>query len=187
MKYADDLQLMSQVAAQNREAAARLLSRLVPAIRALCRVSLLDRSEVDETVQNACIEVLRSAPSYKGQSTLDTWAHTITSRVIAKAIRARVKARRRITDLDLDSIFESNEPSVREETPRPIEEYLRRIPEDLRTTLVMRHMLELSIDECAEALDVSRNTVKDRLVRGRAALRRYLRRDLGAPEPGDEP
>ena len=186
MKYADDLQLMSQVASQNRDAAALLLARLVPSIRALCRVSLLERSEVDETVQNACIEVLRSAPSYKGLSTLDTWAHTITSRVIAKAIRARVKARRRITDLDLDAISEESAPSVREETPRPIEEYLRRIPEDLRATLVLRHMLDLSIDECAEALDVSRNTVKDRLVRGRAAMRRFLRRDLGAPEPGDE-
>ena len=54
--------------------------------------------------------------------------------------------------------------------------YLEMLPEAQRTTLVMRHMMDYSIDEIAEATGVPANTVKDRLVRALGRLREIVRR-----------
>jgi RNA polymerase sigma-70 factor (ECF subfamily) len=43
--------------------------------------------------------------------------------------------------------------------------------------LVLRHMLDYSIDDIAELTEVSPNTVKDRLLHAREQLRRLVRRD----------
>jgi DNA-directed RNA polymerase specialized sigma24 family protein len=43
--------------------------------------------------------------------------------------------------------------------------------------LVLRHGFEYSIDEIAELTGVSPNTVKDRLLRAREAIRRIIRRE----------
>jgi DNA-directed RNA polymerase specialized sigma24 family protein len=45
--------------------------------------------------------------------------------------------------------------------------------------LILRHGLEYSVEEIAEMFGISPNTVKDRLLRGRSALRR----ELGSDEP----
>jgi RNA polymerase sigma-70 factor (ECF subfamily) len=64
------------------------------------------------------------------------------------------------------------------EIPRPLVEYLAELPEARRVTLVLRHVMDYSIEEIAELTSTSQNTVKDRLLHARAQMRRLIRRDL---------
>jgi RNA polymerase sigma-70 factor, ECF subfamily len=48
---------------------------------------------------------------------------------------------------------------------------LRELPLKYRTAIVLHHLADLEVSEVAEILQVSPNTVKTRLVRGRARLR----------------
>jgi len=57
-------------------------------------------------------------------------------------------------------------------------EYLALLPETRRVAVVLRHVMDYSVEEVAEMTEVSQNTVKDRLLHGRAQLRRLIRRDL---------
>ena len=68
------------------------------------------------------------------------------------------------------------------EIPKHIRDYLDALPEALRNTLVLRHVLDYTVPEIAELLDASPNTIKDRLSRARGELRRMIRRDLLATE-----
>jgi RNA polymerase sigma factor (sigma-70 family) len=52
--------------------------------------------------------------------------------------------------------------------------YLEALSEPQRTALVLRHVMECSIEEIAEETNVSVNTVKDRLVRALARIRESI-------------
>jgi hypothetical protein len=67
-----------------------------------------------------------------------------------------------------------------------VEQALRQVPEPYRTSLILRDLEEMSYDEIAEVLAISLGTVKSRITRGRAALRKTLTgyvREVG-PELG---
>ena len=51
---------------------------------------------------------------------------------------------------------------------------IRQLPEIYRTVVLLRDVEELTTEEAAEVLDISADTVKTRLHRGRLALRQHL-------------
>jgi RNA polymerase sigma-70 factor (ECF subfamily) len=61
--------------------------------------------------------------------------------------------------------------AVRHETGGELAELLGRLPEDQRTAVVLRHVVDLSIAEIAAALDLPQGTVKSHISRGLRRLR----------------
>jgi RNA polymerase sigma-70 factor (ECF subfamily) len=79
------------------------------------------------------------------------------------------------------------------EVQQRVEAELQEVPEPYRTTLVLRDLEEMSYEEIADVLEISLGTVKSRLTRGRAALKRrlsaYVREsgaELGLNTPQEE-
>ena len=64
-----------------------------------------------------------------------------------------------------------------DELPRPVAAYLDELPEVQREVLVLRHVLDHTVAEIAELVDVPVDTVKSRLLYARRALRKLIRRD----------
>jgi RNA polymerase sigma-70 factor (ECF subfamily) len=62
-----------------------------------------------------------------------------------------------------------------------LERALRRLPERQREAVVLHHLLDLAVAECASVMGVGESTVKVHLSRGRAALASALTADAGAP------
>ena len=60
---------------------------------------------------------------------------------------------------------------------------IRTLPEIYRSVVLLRDVEELSTEETAEILDISTDTVKTRLHRGRLALRKHLDEYLRSREP----
>ena len=60
---------------------------------------------------------------------------------------------------------------------------IRALPEIYRSVVLLRDVEELSTEETAEILDISTDTVKTRLHRGRLALRKHLDAYLRSQEP----
>ncbi len=58
-----------------------------------------------------------------------------------------------------------------------VEAALRQVPEPFRTTLILRDIEGFVYEEVAEMLGVNLGTIKSRLVRGRACLRKLLLAD----------
>lgn len=64
-----------------------------------------------------------------------------------------------------------------------LEGAIDKLPRDYRTVFVMRIVEEVSIAETAECLGITIETVKTRLHRGRALLRKHLERRAGIVAP----
>ena len=63
---------------------------------------------------------------------------------------------------------------LREELRGRIGEAIRDLPETYKAVVLMRDVEELSTEETARVLDISTDLVKQRLHRGRLALRKHL-------------
>jgi RNA polymerase sigma factor (sigma-70 family) len=74
--------------------------------------------------------------------------------------------------------------AVRHETGGELAELLGRLPEDQRTAVVLRHVVDLPIAEIAAALDMPQGTVKSNISRGLQRLRAF---HASAPTPTTTP
>jgi RNA polymerase sigma-70 factor (ECF subfamily) len=174
---------MTLVAAGNVEAMNTVARRLSTRVRRLSRGILRNEALADDAAQIALVEILQSAKTFGGRSSLERWADRITARI---SLRQARDERRRSNIVDSFDDPESSampvserEPSdVRSETARPLDEYLHALPPEQREALVLKHSLGYTVEEIAELTEVPTGTVKDRLVTGRRRIRRLIQRDI---------
>jgi RNA polymerase sigma-70 factor (ECF subfamily) len=168
---AEDLQLMALAAAADPTAQRLIASRLMERVQRLSRSLLQNNADASDASQASLLEILKSAGTFRGESSLERWADRIVVRTaLRSAAKRRAEGMTMWEDVEM-AVHASSDPSV------VVREYLDRLSEPARTVLVLRHGFEYSIDEIAELTGVSPNTVKDRLLRAREAIRRIVRRE----------
>lgn len=180
----DKVRLVSLAADGNTAAQEHLVALVRRRVRTIALAVLGHPEDAEDATQNALLEILRSASSYRGGS-LTAWADRIAVRTAARQARKRrVRAAREISAIE--EALGSIAPGMPAEhsIPRPLLEYLGELPETRRTVLVLRHVLEYSIAEIAEITESSPNTVKDRLLTARAQIRRAVRREINLNSSG---
>lgn len=187
-RFSEDLRLMQQVASGDGHAQRLLANRLVVRVRRAASAIMRGSVDADDAAQHALIEILRSAASYRGDSSVERWADRITSRSVIRFARA-VRRRNQTVESGLDAEqapAEFPEERAAEGVVRGVDAYLAMLPESRREVLVLRHGLGHSVEEIAELTQASPNTVKDRLLAARRDLRKLIQRDraIGAKVRG---
>lgn len=175
---AHEVRLMRLVAEGDDRARHMLAARLCPRVRRVARGLLVDLSDADDAAQDALVEVLRAAASYRGESSIERWADRIAVRA---ALRFRRRARRARVDTtaDAEGIAEpasSRDPGDR--ISRPLFAYLEELPEKERRVLFLKHALGYSLPEVADLVGAARSTTKHRLETALRRIRKAIRRDI---------
>ena len=154
--------------------------RLYRAARAIVR----DESEAEDVMQQAYVNAYSHLRQFDGRSQVSTW---LTRIAIHEAL-ARVRRRRRYTDMDMDADRTPDQAVDTSNTALPdperlafsseigalVETAVDRLPDGAREVFVLRMVEGMNTAEVAAALDVSEAVVKTRLSRARAAVRRDL-------------
>lgn len=180
-RYAEDVRLMSLVAAADPKATRVLAQRLALRVHRVSKSILRSDADADDAAQQSLIEILNSAGTYRGGSSVERWSDRVVVRTSMRFARSRQQHRLRIADdgeLDAIPVTDDPGPPLSDAAPRPIQEYLGDLPETQRTALVLKHVMGYSVAEIAEITEASPNTVKDRLLRGSKEVRRLIRRDV---------
>ena len=160
----------------------------------LTAVSVLrDSTEAEDAAQEAMIKAYRALGSFRGDAKFSTWLTAITLNEARS--RLRKSARVRVESLDDTGQEEDFTPFLvadwreipsetleREELAQQIQNAIEGLPPSYREVFLLRDKEEMSIDEIAQALDVTANLVKVRLFRARMMLQKklapYLKREL---------
>jgi RNA polymerase sigma-70 factor (ECF subfamily) len=152
---------------------------------------LKNRAEAEEAVQDGYLKAFAAIDSFAGKSSLSTW---LTRIVINEALGRQRVAQRRLRLLHEQSVAviedyrealmansdmaRSPEADVmRRQVAKLLERAIARLPETFRPVFVLRDVEELSVEETAEALQISKETVKTRLLRARRRLQEELIRN----------
>jgi len=167
-----------------REDAARAVTALYQAHAvSMIRIALLmlgDRPAAEDVVQDAFLGLFRRWHGLSDPGKAEAYVRS----AVLNGCRDAVKRRDRRTRRDLLAAFDLGEPPSAEtaalisEDRRRILAGLRRLPGRQREALVCRYYLELSEEETASAMGVSRGTVKSTTSRAVAALGRMMREGL---------
>lgn len=157
----------------------------------LCNVAFRltgNREDALDLYQEVLLKVHHSLGSFRGQASLRSWMYRIT----VNAARNRVRwwsQKKRGTTYSLDEAEEDHQAHserVADPSPSPegrayaseirarVQQGLDRLPLEQRVAVVLRDVEGLEYREIASTLGIFLGTVKSRLGRGRAALRRQL-------------
>jgi RNA polymerase sigma-70 factor (ECF subfamily) len=145
---------------------------------------LAGEAEAADLTQSVFLKVSRALPDFRGESSLATWIYRIatnTTRDHAALSRTRQLTAELLLDEDesLDDLPSSTDTDVdREYTRREMTACIRgvveELPENYRSLLLLSDFEGFSNGEIAGILDLTLDTVKIRLHRGRAALRKAM-------------
>ena len=136
-----------------------------------------------DATQEAFMTALRKLSSFRGEAAFTTWIHRVTVNACYDILRRR--QREPVSDPAEEPHATASPFDHAEATAQAIDvqRALARVPDDFRAALILHDVQDLPYEEVAEALGVPVGTVKSRIHRGRVALARALKGDLG---PGEQ-
>jgi RNA polymerase sigma-70 factor (ECF subfamily) len=129
-----------------------------------------DPAMVEDISQECFLRTFRALHRFDpgGPARLSTWILTIATRLCLDHLR---RARPVESEGPEPTTAPTSESRLRWAS---VQAALRRLPADLRATLLLRVVADRTVAETAEALGVDEGTVKSRLSRARARLREAL-------------
>ena len=150
-----------------------------------------DSRDASDVVQEIFLKVFRNINGFKGESSLKTWIFRIAFSEILNRLRWWKRRYRHATvSLDEDQNGNGHGYRLSDATPGPeqilqskeqeqaIQQALKKLSSDHRSIIILRDIEGFSYGEIAEVLGVSIGTVKSRLARARADLKKSLMRYL---------
>jgi len=150
-----------------------------------------DSGDASDVVQEIFLKVFRNINGFKGESSLKTWIFRIAFSEILNRLRWWKRRYRHATvSLDEDQNGNGHGYRLSDATPGPeqilqskeqeqaIQQALKKLSSDHRSIIILRDIEGFSYGEIAEVLGVSIGTVKSRLARARADLKKSLMRYL---------
>jgi RNA polymerase sigma-70 factor (ECF subfamily) len=201
----EEAALVAELQAGSEDAFAQLIAQYHQPLYSLIARSLQDPSDASDITQEVFIKVFRNIRSFHGEASLRTWLYRIALHEASNQRRwwSRHKRQeiameapcggRRDADADgeaqslgatlADGCCSPFEQAAQEELHERVEAALRQVPEAFRTVVVLREIEGFTYEEIADILRVNLGTVKSRLTRGRAALRKLLAPE-NAPSSG---
>ncbi|TIV00687.1 MAG: RNA polymerase sigma factor [Mesorhizobium sp.] len=152
----------------------------------IARSVVRNDSEAEDIVQEAYVRAFAQLGDFRGESSLATWL----SRIVINEALGRLRKRRRtvampqslqaeIIKFPLNPSDDPERTMAQRQILELVERATDRLPDVYRTVFVARVIEGLSIDETAELLDVRPETVKTRLHRARALVRKALDDQIG--------
>lgn len=144
--------------------------------------------DAQDAVQEAFVSAFRSVGSFRGGSSLATWLH----RIVVNACLMKIRGASRRPEAPIEDYLPRFDETghhaapiedwpispekalLSRETRERVRAAIETLPPSYRSVLVLRDIEELSTEETAEALSLTRTAVKVRLHRARLALRGLL-------------
>jgi RNA polymerase sigma-70 factor (ECF subfamily) len=177
-----DTALIARVLAGETALFERLMRRYNRRLYRVARAVLRDDGAAEDALQEAYVQAYTHLHQFAGRARLSSW---LTRIVVNEALRQRRKrggAEEVQPDMPATAATTRGpeDEASRGELRAALERAVDALPDAFRSTFVLRSVEELSIAETAECLGIAQETVKTRLHRARALLRRSLQAQLGA-------
>lgn len=175
-----DRELVTQVLTGDKEAFDLLVLKYQEAICRVIHARVPDHMLVKDLAQETFINAYRSLENFKGNSAFYTWLYRIAVNICKNHYK---RAGRRPPDTDIDfkeavlkgrlRIHDASTPDClleRDELQEAVLTAVNKLPDELRTSIILREMGGLSYGEIAEVMQCPVGTVRSRIFRARTVI-----------------
>jgi RNA polymerase sigma-70 factor (ECF subfamily) len=170
---------------------AKLVEQYSDFIYKLAIKMLANDQDAEDVLQETFLKAFRSINGFRGNSSLSTWLYRIATNEALMLIRKRKPENQQI-DIDKEDEEEKETPlqivdwaALPEDQLLSVESiaYLNKIVQKLtpalRIVFILRDVMDQSVRETADVLELSETAVKTRLSRARLQLRQQLSEYFG--------
>jgi RNA polymerase sigma-70 factor (ECF subfamily) len=190
----DDRELVRESLRGNEAAFGRLVARYAAPVTNLAHRVVRDRDEAEDVAQETFIKAHGALGRFDPTFPFRVWLFRIAYNAAIDHVRRRrsgsvsIDTPRRIGGEEVEwELVDRRSPSPEDrllagDRRAILDRAIAELPPALRAAIVLRHVEDLSYDEIATTLGVPLGTVKIRIHRGREALARILRKELGEEE-----
>lgn len=183
----EELSLVRKAAAGDDRAFEEIMKRYEKLVFNVAMRSVSSPTEAEYVSQDAFYKAWRSLGSFRGDCSLSTWLCRITMNCAVDYIRTMHRHdaasltvededgevhEMEVPDTDTSRMPEEN--AIRDEQIRAVREAIASLPEEQKQIVTMRDMTGMSYKDISDALSLEMGTVKSRLNRARAAVKKYL-------------
>ncbi|MCF6124975.1 RNA polymerase sigma factor [Mesorhizobium sp. M7A.F.Ca.CA.001.07.2.1] len=181
-----EMQLVHRALARDGDAFRTIIKTHNQRLYRIARGVVRNDSEAEDIVQEAYLKAFAHLDAFRGDSSLATWL----SRIVINEALGRLRKRRRTVAMPENPQAEiirfplhpSDDPErtmAQRQILQLVEQATDSLPDVYRTVFVARVIEGLSIEETADLLGVRPQTVKTRLHRARALVRKALDDQIG--------
>ncbi|RUT81498.1 MULTISPECIES: RNA polymerase sigma factor [unclassified Mesorhizobium] len=181
-----EMQLVHRALARDGDAFRTIIKTHNQRLYRIARGVVRNDSEAEDIVQEAYVKAFAHLDAFRGDSSLATWL----SRIVINEALGRLRKRRRTVAMPENPQAEiirfplnpSDDPErtmAQRQILQLVEQATDSLPDVYRTVFVARVIEGLSIEETADLLGVRPQTVKTRLHRARALVRKALDDQIG--------
>ena len=168
--------LLQSIAAGDKSAMRVLFQRHSIRVYRFALRLVQDATLADDIVSEVFMEVWRSARGFKARSQVTTWLLAIARHKAGSALRRRGEAQLE-DDVAVDLVDPGDDPEVvahQRDRGRMIRKCLDRLSAPHREVIDLVYYHEKSVDEVAQIVGVSRNTIKSRMMHARSRMAKLL-------------
>jgi RNA polymerase sigma-70 factor (ECF subfamily) len=163
--------LVDRARSGDRDAQQQLLLEQLPRVRRLVTRLLGGGPDVDDVVQVACVETLKSLRRFRGDASFALWTDRVTTNVVYKHFRSNRRRRARIALVEDPDRAPDTLDSTRRMEMRNVIEHARAIVEQVkperRVVFLLVAVDGRTVEEAAAMLDLSLSAAKSRYLRAR--------------------
>ncbi len=171
----DDFSLIKRFIDGDESTFNTLVIRHKDKVRNIIYLILNNTSSVDDIAQEVFITVYKNLYRFRFESQFTTWLYRITINKCKDHLR-KIKIRKIFTPLkDTDEEPGYNSPAENVDLSDIVHNAINKLPEKLKTPLLLKDIEGLSYQEIAESMQCELGTVKSRIFRAREGLREILK------------
>jgi len=181
----DDAEILRRCRAGDERAYRELVDRYRRQVYSMALRMLRREEDAEDVAQETFIRVFRALDRYDPARSFTAWMFTIAARLCIDHLRRRRHSPLSLFQRDAETLEERtievadpgpgpDELTSRGEEERRTQELIDSLPHHYRIVVMLRHQQDLSYQEIAEALKLPLGTVKARIHRARALLKRQL-------------
>ena len=163
---------MTAVARGDEAALAVLIDRYAARVHAYLLRHSGNREDADDLLQETWVRIARSAKSFDSARRFRSWIFGIATNLARDLFRRRTTKERALRTLAMSA---PTAPAADSADRGELRARIAKLPENMRTVLLLRYFEGMNEAEMADVLEIPRGTVKSRL---HAALRE-LRGEYG--------
>ena len=163
--------LLEQARAGDGHAFARLVRTFEPQLRLAAFRLLRDSDRIDDVMQDVFLRAYQGLPRFRGDASIRTWLHRITTNVCLDAIRRR-RPVESLDDIDRpEAPAAGPDPAERALTRHALSAAIDELPTEQRAIVVLVDVEDADYSTVSRLLGIPTGTVASRLNRARRRLR----------------
>lgn len=187
LKLSEDAELVKKTINGDASAFGGLVEKYSSFVYRTIFFDLRCREDAEDISQEVFIKAYKSLASFRYDSEFSTWLFRICKNTVYDHLRKQTRTKtlsvydmgdgdddKEFEFADTDGEYQPEKAYISKETSRLVNDAISELSEEHRDVIILRDIEEKSYSEIADILSIEEGTVKSRLSRARASLKKKL-------------